>query len=416
MVAALLPYLAESVLVVRDGWEVAVSLAAPDGLVGRARPIGTHVMSRVHPDDALRLFEVGTAALRTEPGWSGTATARIRQDDGTFAAVDVTIHNRLDHPVIRGMVVCTRAAHVAPAPPEPPRSPAIHAETLAEVLPIGVAILLPNGTPLYANPVAAELLGADRDVLCGGALASVLRPHDGDAVATTIEALARRVGRQRLVIGPDAEDRMLELDFVSRGDAGTGEVQVVVLTIQDVTHRYARERQLEHLANHDPLTGLANRAWLLDHLHERMERGDDLVVAFVDLDRFKAVNDRLGHHAGDDVLTAVGAGLLGCLHPGEVAARVGGDEFVVVSAALDADQVADFDQRIRLAVATVAPARRQRVGASVGVATSIAGDEPWALLQRADSAMYEEKRRVDRRVPTGVTRNGTDPTLPFDAR
>lgn len=392
MLAALLPYLGESVMVVREGWEVAANLTPPGGLIGRPRMPGSHAMLHLHPDDALRIFGIGTEAFRTEPGWTGTTSARIQHADGSFERYEVVIHNRRDHPVIRGMVICTRRWVGAGDPSA--GLPGVRAEALVDLLPVGVVVVSPAGRPVFANAVAAELLGTEVEPLCAGLLVDAVAEVDRPALAGLIRELAARPARRRLELAANAEGRLLELDLVSgEPDAVVG-VQLVVATISDVTHRNTREQQLAHRANHDGLTGLANRAWLLDHLHERMERSPGLVLAFIDLDRFKAVNDRLGHVAGDAVLAAVGAGLEGCLHPGEVAARVGGDEFVIVSGDLDDDALADFDQRIRLAVATVPAARRQRVGVSVGLARSVAGDEPWGLLRRADAAMYDEKRRL----------------------
>lgn len=392
LLAELLPFLGESVMVVREGWEVAANLTPPGGITGRPRMPGTHAMTNLHPDDALRLFDIGTEAFRTDPGWTGTTSARIQQPDGTFERYEVVIHNRRDHPVIRGMVVCTRrwvGAGDASA-----GLPGIRADALVDLLPVGVVVVSPTGKAVFANAVAAELLGTEVEPLCAGLLVDALAEVDRPALSSTIRELAAGPARRRLELAANDEGRLLELDLVSGEPADEVGVQLVIVTIADVTHRNTREQQLEHRANHDGLTGLANRAWLLDHLHERIERSDPLVLAFIDLDRFKAVNDRLGHVAGDAVLAAVGAGLEGCLHPGEVAARVGGDEFVIVSSGLDDDALADFDQRIRLAVATVPAARRQRVGVSVGLARSVEGDEPWALLRRADSAMYDEKRRL----------------------
>ena len=394
MLAKLLPFLEESVMVVREGWEVVANLTSPHGLAGRPKGAGDHAMTYLHPDDALRLFEGGIAAFATEPGWTGATAARLQQPDGSFRSVDLTVHNCQDDPDIRGMVVCTRPWSGTVGPITPEFRPEIGAALLAEHLPIGVAVLSPQGMPLFANDVVAELLGTSVEALCAQPLADSVGAADRPRVDAAIADLSAWPGRETFTLSQAAGERLLEVSFVSRTGRGGLEVQLVVLTVQDVTHRREREEQLEHRANHDLLTGLANRAWLLDHLHERLKRGDDLVVAFVDLDRFKAVNDRLGHVAGDGVLAAVAEGLEGCLHRGECVARVGGDEFVVVAPGLGEEEAADLSQRIRLAVATVPVARREQVGVSVGLARSIEGDQPWDLLSRADTAMYAQKARL----------------------
>ncbi|QXC59202.1 GGDEF domain-containing protein [Aquihabitans sp. G128] len=405
MLAKLVPFLQESVMVVRAGWEVVANLTSPDGVTGRPKRAGDHAMTYVHPDDALRLFEAGSQVFQTEPGWSGATSVRLQLPDGSFRPFDLEVHNRQDDPVIQGMVLCTRpwSGTVGPISPELPAD--MGAALLAEHLPIGVAVLSPQGRPVFANDIAAELLGTDVATLCSGPLIEAMAPADRDRVAATVEDLSRRPGQDTFTLavdGADAGERLIEAAFTSRAGSGGLEVQLVVLTIQDVTHRQEREQRLEHQANHDLLTGLANRAWLLDHLHVRLEQDDDLVVAFIDLDRFKAVNDRLGHVAGDAVLSAVAEGIEASLHPGECVARVGGDEFVVVAPHVDDDQSADLSQRIHLAVATVPVARRELVGVSVGLARSLPGDQPWDLLSRADAAMYEQKGRGE--VAQGMAR------------
>lgn len=411
MVAKLLPFLEESVMVVREGWEVVANLTSPAGMTGRPKQVGDHAMTYLHPDDALRLFEAGSEAFRTEPGWSGATAARMQLPDGSFQRYDIAIHNCLDDPVVRGMVVCTRPWTGTIGPLIPEMEPAIGAALLVEHLPIGVAVLSPQGQPLFANEIAADLFDTDVTTLCAGPLVDAVHSADRMLVSAAIARLARRAGRQAFTLSEPHGDRLLELSFVSRAGRGGLEVQLVVLTVSDATHRHEREQQLEHRANHDLLTGLANRAWLLDHLHERLKAGEDVVVAFVDLDRFKAVNDRLGHVAGDTVLAAVAEGLESCLHPDECVARVGGDEFVVVAPAMEADGRADLSQRIHLAVATVPVARRERVGVSVGLATSTTDDQPWDLLRRADTAMYAQKGRSSSSTPTARLEQVAGPPL-----
>ncbi len=157
--------------------------------------------------------------------------------------------------------------------------------------------------------------------------------------------------------------------------------------------------QLRELAMHDPLTGLANRAALyahLDHaLHRARRSGAALALLMIDLDGFKAVNDRLGHEAGDRVLVEVAERLNRCARGGDLLARLGGDEFVLVAeAGHDADAATLIAERLLYAVQApieLGP-ERAAVGASIGIA--FGGDEPIDvndLLRAADRAMYAAK-------------------------
>jgi diguanylate cyclase (GGDEF)-like protein/PAS domain S-box-containing protein len=167
---------------------------------------------------------------------------------------------------------------------------------------------------------------------------------------------------------------------------------------RDVTELKAVQQRLIDLARRDPLTGLANRAAVMDRLaddtpaeqHEQDSAPGALL--FIDIDGFKAVNDRHGHAAGDAVLVAAAARLQGAVRPDDFVGRIGGDEFVVVCAHLDADDAHHVADRVVAALG--APFRIDDVlvtiSASVGIA-ACAGDAADALA-RADAAMYLVKR------------------------
>ena len=188
--------------------------------------------------------------------------------------------------------------------------------------------------------------------------------------------------------------------------------QTLGLALENITllsaerrQREEREREaaerlalLESLreARHDSLTGLPTRVLFLEKLEEKVRLGTPTSVLFIDLDRFKAVNDSLGHRAGDELLAAVADRIRHCLRPGDVGARLGGDEFAVLLDDTTTDEAVPVARRLIDAVRRPFPifGRDVFIGASVGVAThsDTAPADPDDLLGNADVAMYKAKK------------------------
>ena len=174
--------------------------------------------------------------------------------------------------------------------------------------------------------------------------------------------------------------------------------------VRDSTQNRMFQRELMRQALHDPLTGLPNRALLLDRLGKALTRlkrlGGTVAVFFVDLDRFKEINDSLGHQAGDQVLVTVADRLRSAVRTQDTVGRLSGDEFVVLCEGLHAELPATvIAQRLVAALAVPMPVSGQSipVSASIGIAvTDSAEDEPETLLREADLAMYKAKRTVSR--------------------
>lgn len=175
--------------------------------------------------------------------------------------------------------------------------------------------------------------------------------------------------------------------------------QRYVAVFSDITHRHRREAQIRHQALHDGLTGVANRRLMLEQLQQLLalsvHQPQNIALLFLDLDGFKAVNDRYGHEAGDRVLQTVAGRLQGLLRAGDTVARIGGDEFVIVLHQADSAVAASIADRIMTAIAQ--PISHHTVSVTVGVSIGIAlhpqhGSQAEPLLTQADQAMYRAKR------------------------
>jgi diguanylate cyclase (GGDEF)-like protein len=176
-------------------------------------------------------------------------------------------------------------------------------------------------------------------------------------------------------------------------------VHAVLVNVHDISDRKAVEAELEHQAFHDPLTGLPNRALFADRLNhafaQRARTGLDPSVLFLDVDNFKAVNDRLGHVAGDQLLCGVAERLVTSVRAGDTVARLGGDEFAVLiehsqDALADAEDVANRVLE-RLMTPIDLDGTPITVTTSIGIAPGSADAAPESMLRDADTAMYHAK-------------------------
>jgi diguanylate cyclase (GGDEF)-like protein/PAS domain S-box-containing protein len=269
---------------------------------------------------------------------------------------------------------------------------------LAGASPIGVLEVSSAGLVEYANPRAAEIAGRDiASLLDRGWFDSV---HSDDA-ASVLEAIDRaRPDRGDIVMlfrvcRPDGEVRHLRVSAAAKPEEiGSG----YVVAVEDVTEEVSAQEELAHQAFYDTVTGLPNRALFLDRLDQELARhkrgGPNIAVLSLDLDRFKVVNDSLGHEAGDRVLKEIGNRFRDSVRAGETAARFGGDEFMFIIRDVrdvgDAATVARrllslFDSPIRCADQDLT------VTASIGVVIPGPHSDATTVLRDADTAMYQGK-------------------------
>ena len=218
--------------------------------------------------------------------------------------------------------------------------------------------------------------------------------HFGDANAKEVEEFRRRVFTSGSAFQFEEPRGRNIVAVTTRALEGGG----CILTFEDMTERRRAEAQVEHMARHDALTGLANRTLLRGRLEEalaRTNRGENFAVLYLDLDRFKAVNDTLGHPVGDELLRAVTTRLRANIRDLDTAARLGGDEFAVVQTSVNQPQDATTLAR-RLIEEISKPYEIQGqqivVGTSIGIALAPGNDASAdLLLKHADLALYRAK-------------------------
>lgn len=250
----------------------------------------------------------------------------------------------------------------------------------------------------YASPSIRTILGYEPEELIGRRLSDIWHAAEVERVALghhrpEVDSFNVRVQRK------DGSWVWLEVCRRLIVDAAGGNLIEIHTASRDITERKVLEARLTELAMHDGLTGLANRALLMDRLDHalarREESGGQVAVLFVDLDRFKVVNDTLGHAAGDAVLKTTADRLQATVRPMDTAARLGGDEFVVVCEGLSGEEEAiSVAERIEASVAEPhhVAERSIVVTASVGIVLAPPGADGERLVHRADSAMYDAKQ------------------------
>jgi diguanylate cyclase (GGDEF)-like protein/PAS domain S-box-containing protein len=268
----------------------------------------------------------------------------------------------------------------------------------------GVVALDENGIVTFANPAAESLLGWRRGELVGREIAESVDPEGrtvGGGNAEWVHLPRLRAGEtlridEHVVTRRDGSP--LDVALTASPVLRDGEVVGAVVVLRDVRDRKTLERRLVHQAFHDPLTGLPNRALFLDRLEHARARsvrdGGTQAVLFLDLDRFKVINDSLGHRTGDQVLQTVASRLVGVLRPSDTVARFGGDEFtVLLEQVADAGEAAQTAERVirALQLPMEAGDRDIVITASIGIAIAEPGNAPGDLLAAADIAMYQAK-------------------------
>lgn len=333
----------------------------------------------------------------------GVVSTIHRSSDGAERAVRVSV-SRMDDGYV---VLCANQTAL--------RRIEQQCQTVVTALQEGVLVIAADGSVESVNPATLRIFGASTVGVNVAEFAKVadVRLYDADGRLLTwrhrpVMAILKRSPRGACTYGfdrlSDGERIWVSLNW-SLLDPSDPDRSSVLVSIVDVTDQHNAHQQLAYQATHDVLTGLPNRAHLVGLINDAIGSAEYRwgAVLFIDLDKFKAINDELGHHAGDSVLEVASQRLRASLGPDNVVGRVGGDEFVALLAApIQRSKVNALVRRLHTALrkpisvpdaSPCAPSCRVSISASIGVVAVRPDEQRCAaeVLRAADAAMYRAK-------------------------
>ncbi len=362
--------------------------------------LGHNVFDYVHPEDRPRIEQIFARAIQA-PGSMVEIQFRFRHANGGWVELESIGTNSQDDPKIQGFVVNSR--DITDRQQQEERLQLLERAISASKNGVTITDVREDNKLVYVNPAFEQITGYNASEALGSNCRFLL---GADSEQPELDKL-----RNAINAGKDCT--VVLRNYRKDGNLFWNELQVSpvynarnqlthFIGIQnDISDRKGVEDQLIHQAFHDPLTGLANRSLLMERLEEADEKAQQqpnyrFAVLFLDLDRFKVVNDSLGHAVGDMLLIVISLRLQSCLQHDDTLARIGGDHFVMLLENIkDTNQTLEVAEKIHAQLQEPFNLKGHEffISGSIGIALSSMGYErPADLLRDADIAMYRAKQ------------------------
>lgn len=387
-----------------------VTVLEPDGSWRYTSPEGTRLLGWppgyepgldgifefVHPDDRALAESALADVLTGVRGPEASVVLRIKTAAGVWRDLETTARDLRDDPAIHGIVVTSRDVTDRRAAEERVLLLSRVLESSSEI----VVLSDFSGQILYVNEMARDRFGVTEGAPALELINSMFPAGRDQFESEVLPSIRSRGLWNGEITLHDVEGTPVPVAVtIQTQTMHGGDSQIVSTIAHDISQLKEIQAQLEHQATHDPLTGLPNRALFQELGEQALARsnryGTTVAVLFLDLDRFKPVNDSLGHTAGDELLVQVATRLRASIRRGDVVARFGGDEFVILCEhPAGQTEMLELARRLIAALSVPVPVQSTEatVGASVGIAIGGGGRVTIdTLIRDADAALYQAK-------------------------